>query len=154
MVINEGSKAPSFNLKDKDGESFSLKNISSDFVVIYFYPKDNTPGCTTETIGFNRDLKKFAKLNTTVIGISGGDEKTKTKFCTKHDLELLLLSDSDFSVAKSYDSYGERSFMGRKFNGIYRKTFVLDKDRNIIKIYDKVKPEIHSGEVLEFISSR
>lgn len=148
-----GDNAPEFSLKDKDGKNHSLKNIKSARIVIYFYPRDNTPGCTIEANEFNKDLNKFKKLNTTILGISGGDEKSKTKFCNTHDLKFTLLSDTDYKISDKYGVYGEKSFMGRKFMGISRVTFVLDKNKKIIKIYDKVKPLTHSNEVLEFIKS-
>ena len=150
-MLKEGEQAPDFSLRDKDGEIHSLNEVNSDYVIVYFYPKDNTPGCTIEAKDFSRDKKEFDKLNTTVIGISGGDEKSKTKFCEKQNIKVLLLSDSDFSVSNNYGVYGEKSFMGRKYMGISRWTFVLNKNHKIIKIYDKVKPGIHSEEVLEFI---
>jgi len=150
-MLKEGEQAPDFSLRDKDSNIHSLSEINSDHVVIYFYPKDSTPGCTIEAQEFSKDIEEFDKLNIKIIGISGGDEKSKTKFCEKHDLKILLLSDSDFSVSNNYGVYGEKSFMGRKYMGISRWTFVLNKDHKIIKIYDKVKPELHSQEVLEFI---
>ena len=150
-MLKEGEQAPDFSLRDKDGKIHSLNGVTSDYILVYFYPKDNTPGCTIEAKDFSRDIGEFEKLNTTIIGISGGDEKSKTKFCEKQNIKILLLSDSDFSVSNNYGVYGEKSFMGRKYMGISRWTFVLNKDHKIIKIYDKVKPAEHSQEVLEFI---
>ena len=150
-MLKEGEQAPDFSLRDKDSNIHSLSEINSDYVLIYFYPKDSTPGCTIEAQEFSKDIEEFNELNTNIIGISGGDEKSKTKFCEKHNLKILLLSDSDFSVSNNYGVYGEKSFMGRKYMGISRWTFVLNKDHKIIKIYDKVKPAEHSQEVLEFI---
>ena len=150
-MVNVGEQAPDFSLRDKDGEAYSLSEVTSDYVIVYFYPKDNTPGCTIEAKDFSKDKEEFDKLKTTIIGISGGDEKSKTKFCEKQNLKILLLSDSDFSVSNNYGVYGEKSFMGRKYMGISRWTFVLNRDHKIIRIYDKVKPGIHSEEVLEFI---
>ena len=152
-MVKVGEQAPDFSLRDKGGEIHSLNEVNSDYVIVYFYPKDNTPGCTIEAKDFSRDIGEFKKLNTTIIGISGGDEKSKTKFCEKEDLKILLLSDSDFSVSNNYGVYGEKTFMGRKYMGISRWTFVLNKEHKIIKIYDKVKPGIHSEEVLEFIKN-
>jgi thioredoxin-dependent peroxiredoxin len=146
-----GAKAPDFTLPNKDLELITLSKIDADFVVVYFYPKDNTPGCTIETKGFNKDLKAFAKLNTSIIGISGGDEKSKAKFCKAHNLKLELLSDSDFKIAKKYKSYGPKKFMGKSYMGIFRKTFIIDNKKKIRKIFDKVTPETHSKEVLEAI---
>lgn len=154
MKLKEGKKAPDFKLSDKDGEIHSLKSLKADNVVLYFYPKDDTPGCTVEAIAFEKDLPKFKKLKTEVIGISGGTDKTKEKFCKKHGLEsLLLLTDREFETAKAYDSFGEKTFMGRKYEGIFRNTFVLDKDRKISKIFEKADPKTHTAEVLDYLKS-
>ena len=154
MKLKIGDKAPEFSLKDKDSKLHSLKDVKSSFIVLYFYPKDSPPGCTIEAHQFNKDLPNFKKLNTVIIGISGGDEKSKTKFCEKHNLKLLLLSDSDFKVSKEYNVYGEKSFMGKKFLGISRTTFILDKNHKIINIYNKVNPQSNSEEVLSFIKQK
>ena len=153
-MLKENSKAPHFKLKDKDENEHQLSKIKADYFVVYFYPKDNTPGCTIEAGMFNKNLKEFKDLKTQIIGISGGDEKSKTKFCEKHDLKLLLLSDTDFSVSKKYQVYGEKSFMGKKYMGINRITYILDKNLKIIKFYNKVKPFVHANEVLEFIKNQ
>ena len=151
MVLKVGDKAPEFRLKDKDGKVHQLE--TNKYTVVYFYPKDDTPGCTIEAKEFTKDLKEFEKLGIEVIGISGGDEKSKTKFCNKYHLKITLLSDTDFSVSTKYGVYGEKSFMGKKYLGISRTTFVLDKNNKIIKIFGNVKPEGHSKEILEFIQS-
>lgn len=151
--IKVGDKAPDFKLKDKDSKEHSLSDIKTRYIVVYFYPKDNTPGCSIEADLFNKHLKDFAKLDTTIIGISGGDEKSKTKFCKKYELKFVLLSDSDFKVSKSYGCYGEKSFMGRRYMGIFRNTFLLDKDKKIIHIFEKVKPAKHTTELLDFIKN-
>ncbi|MEK6934390.1 MAG: peroxiredoxin [Nanoarchaeota archaeon] len=151
LKIND--KAPDFSLRDKDGKLHSLKSIKSKYTIIYFYPKDNTPGCTREAIGFANYIPKFSSLNTKVIGISGGDNETKKKFCEKHNLKITLLSDPDFKVSKKYKVYQHKSFAGKHFLGIVRTTYVLDQNKKIIKIYSKVKPEIHPEEVLNFIKT-
>lgn len=151
LQIND--KAQEFALKNKDGRFHLLKNISAEYIILYFYPKDDTPGCTIEAKEFTNDLNKFEKLNVKIIGISGGDETTKKKFCDKYNLKILLLSDPDFSVCKKYGVYGEKSFMGKKFMGINRTTFVIDKNKKIVKVYEDVKPEDHSKEILEFIKN-
>lgn len=150
-MIDVGKKAPSFSLPDKDGKKVSLKDIDSDYVVIYFYPKDNTPGCSIEANGFEKLKAKFKKAGATIIGISGGDEKSKTKFCEKQNLSLTLLSDIDFKVSSKYGVYGEKKFMGRTYMGISRVSFLLDKNKYVIKRYDAVKPLIHPQEVLDDI---
>ena len=153
MAISVGSKAPDFKLKDKNGKVYSLASLKAKHIVLYFYPKDDTSGCTLEAKGFNKQLADFKKLGATVIGISGGDEKSKATFCKKYGLNLPLLSDTNFAVSKKWNSYGTKSFMGRKYTGVLRKTFVLDSSLKIVKIYDSVKPETHSAEVLKFLKA-
>jgi len=143
------SKAPDFSLKDKDGKAHKLSSIKSKYALIYFYPKDSTPGCTIEAHQFQEHLSDFKKKGIVVIGISGGDEKTKTKFCEKNSLTFTLLSDTDFSVSKKYRVYGEKSFLGKKFMGITRSSYLLDKEKKVLKVYEKVNPFKHAQEVLE-----
>lgn len=151
--LKEGSQAPKFSLINQHGEKVSLSSTKEDYVVLFFYPKDNTPGCTIEAKSFSENLKKFNKLNVKVLGISGGDQKSKQKFCEKGNLETVLLSDEDAEIGKKYGAYGPKSFMGKKFNGFIRKTFIIGKDRKILKIYNKVKPAEHVEEVLEYLKS-
>lgn len=151
--FREGEKAPAFSLKDKDKNSVKLSSIDAQYTVVYFYPKDDTPGCTIEAKDFSAYLKQFKKLDTEVIGISGGDESSKEKFCNKHKLTVTLVSDPDFKVSTKYNAYGDKTFMGKKGKGIFRKTFILDKDKKVMKIYDKVKAEGHAEEVIEYIKS-
>jgi thioredoxin-dependent peroxiredoxin len=151
-LLKEGKKAPLFTLPDKDGEARKLKDLIGEFTVLFFYPKDNTPGCTIEAKNFSKDLKKFDSLGISVIGISGGDEKSKTLFCKKNRLKTILLSDTDFAVAKKYGVYGEKKFMGRTYLGIHRITFILNKQLKLVKVFDQVAPETHAKEILEFIS--
>lgn len=143
-------KAPDFELKDKDDNVVKLFDIKN-YAVVYFYPKDNTPGCTIEANDFTFYLDEFRKFDTIVVGISGGDSKSKEKFCKKYNLKVLLLSDSDFKVSKSYGAYGEKSFMGRKYNGIFRNTYIIDKNKKIIKIYENVSAKNHAKEVLRIL---
>ena len=153
MVLKDGKKAPDFGLKDMHGDVFDLEGLTSNYVVVYFYPKDNTPGCTIEANEFSSVLDDFKKLGVSVVGISGGDEKSKKKFCEKNELRVTLLSDPDFKVCKNYKAYGEKKFMGRTYDGIFRITYVLDKDKKIVKVFDKVKAAGHAKEVLEFIKN-
>jgi len=152
-MLTEGKKAPAFSLKDRTGESYELKDLLDKYTVIFFYPKDNTPGCTIEAAGFQKLAKDFLKLGTTVVGISGGDEKSKQKFCEKNKLSIPMLSDSDFKVSEKYGVYGEKKFMGRTFNGIHRVTFLLDSEGKIIKVFNPVKPKDHPKEVLGCIKA-
>ena len=150
--VIEGKKAPNFKLRDKDGNYLALADLDNEFVVVYFYPKDDTPGCTIEATGFSKKLKSFEMAGAAVIGISGGDDASKAKFCTKHKLKLTLLSDPDFKVATAYEAYGDKQFMGKKFKGILRKTFLLDGKGKVLKIFEKVTPEGHAQEVLSAIN--
>jgi peroxiredoxin Q/BCP len=154
MTLEIGKKAPAFNLSDKDNNKVALKDITTDYTVVYFYPKDNTPGCTIEAHEFSKLNNEFKKANTTIIGISGGDEKTKKKFCEKNKLTITLLSDTDNKVGEKYGVFGEKKFMGRTYQGYNRITFILDKNKKVIQRYDKVKPLIHAKEVLEFIKEQ
>jgi peroxiredoxin Q/BCP len=151
MTQKRGTAAPDFSLKDRYGKPHILSKAKSNYTVVYFYPKDSTPGCTLEATMFNKDLDRFRELGAEIIGISGGDEASKTKFCEKHGLSLTLLSDTDFSVSRSYGVYGEKSFMGHAYLGISRTTFVLDRDQKIIKVFENVNPVMHAKDVMDFI---
>ncbi len=152
-LLAEGSQAPSFALADKDNATHRLEDIGGTHIILFFYPKDNTPGCTIEARTFSKDLEKFTALKTRVVGISGGDAKSKQKFCAQNNLKVLLLSDPDYKVARKYGVYGEKFFMGRSYLGISRTTFILDKKGKVVKVFEKVKPETHAEEVLEFLLS-
>jgi peroxiredoxin Q/BCP len=151
--LKAGTPAPEFSLKDFSGQVHSLFSAPERFLVLYFYPKDDTPGCTIQAREFNKVLAKYAKLGAKVIGVSGGDERSKQKFCQKHNLKMTLLSDTNYTVSKGFGVYGEKSFMGRQFIGIMRTTFILDENRTIVKIYDRVKPETHADDVLELLTT-
>ncbi|MEK6881714.1 MAG: thioredoxin-dependent thiol peroxidase [Nanoarchaeota archaeon] len=149
--MKEGMKAPDFELKDKDGKKIKLGDIKNNYIIVYFYPKDNTPGCSIEANEFNDFSEKFNELDTVIIGISGGDEKSKKIFCEKYKLKITLLSDPNFLISKKYGAYGKKHFMGREYDGIFRNTYILDKEKNIIKIYNNVKAKNHAQEVFELI---
>jgi peroxiredoxin Q/BCP len=149
-----GTQAPSFHLEDKDGNKVRLNKIDSKYTIVYFYPKDNTPGCAIQAKSFTKKKAELEKLGATIIGISGGDQKTKTKFCEKNELNILLLSDSDFKVSEAYGVYGEKSFMGKRYMGIARTTFVLDKDKKIIQVYEKVKPQENADAIIAFLKEQ
>ena len=150
-LLKAGKKAPNFKLTDKDGSVFELNKIKADQFIIYFYPKDDTPGCTLQAKEFTKALKNFKKLGIEVFGISGGDDKTKTKFCKKHKLSVTLLSDPDFTISKKFGVFGEKKFMGRKYMGINRVTYLLDKKQKVSHVFEKVTPEGHAKEILKFI---
>ncbi len=150
MPLLENTHAPNFSLKDKDGKTHRLTDYKNKIIVLYFYPKDNTPGCTIEAQEFTKSLEQFDKFGAVIIGISGGDELTKSKFCKKYDINVTLLSDTDFEISKKYQVYNQKSFLGKKFMGINRITFII-KDAKIIKVYNKVYPPNHAKEILEFM---
>ncbi|MEM3074789.1 MAG: peroxiredoxin [Candidatus Pacearchaeota archaeon] len=153
-MLKLNKKAPNFSLKDKNGKYYSLDSFKSKFLVLYFYPKDSTPGCTLEAKEFSGLIKKFEKINTKVIGISGGNKNSKEKFCKENNLKIILLSDEDFSVSKKYGVYKKKEFIGRKFFGIKRTTFILNNKKRIIKIYNNVKVQRHAKEVFKYIISQ
>ena len=150
--LNDGADAPAFSFRDSSGTVSSSGDLAGKPYLVYFYPKDNTPGCTIEAKKFSDALPEFEKQGAVVIGISGGDQKSKTKFCDKHDLKLLLLSDdADFSASKSFACYGKKKFMGREFDGILRTTFIIGKDGRLKAVMNKVKTKSHHDDVLAII---
>lgn len=153
MPLTVGKKSPSFALKDKDGKVHRLEDLPGRYTVVYFYPKDDTPGCTIEAMQFTGAKAALKKLGASVVGISGGDARSKAAFCKKHGLRLTLLSDPNFAVAKRFGAYGKKRAMGRTYTGILRKTFVLDDSQKVVKIFDEVKADGHAQEVIKFITA-
>jgi peroxiredoxin Q/BCP len=147
----EGQPAPDFTLPSTEGRDISLKDLRGKNVVLYFYPKDDTPGCTKEACSFRDSLKAFEEAGAAVLGISLDDLKSHEKFRSKYDLSFPLLSDTDAHVAKAYGVYRKKKLYGREFWGVQRATFVIDKDGIIRKVFPKVKVDGHSEEVLDFI---
>jgi peroxiredoxin Q/BCP len=147
-LIDPGKKAPAFTLKDQNGESHRLSDYAGRPVVLYFYPKDDTPGCTQESCDFRDRLPKFAKSRAAVFGVSILDEKSKAKFASKHGLNFPLLADADHAVAEKYGVWQEKSRYGRKYMGIVRTTYLIDADGRIAKRWDKVSVNGHADEVL------
>lgn len=146
-------KAPAFTLKNSRGDKISLKDLKGQKVVLYFYPKDDTPGCTIEGKEFSQHLKKFKQNNAVVFGVSKDSVESHDKFRCKYDFGFELLSDEDEELCKKFDVIKEKNMYGRKYMGIERSTFVIDEDQKIIAEYRKVKPEGHAEEVLAFIKS-
>jgi len=151
MKIN--TKAPNFKLPSTSKDNYSLKDSIGKYVVIYFYPKDDTPGCTIETNDFNKLLSKFKKLECEVYGISKDNLKSHDKFRDKYKIKFDLLTDEELTVLKKYKVWGKRKFMGREFMGVLRTTFLIDKKGKIIKIWDNVKVKDHAKEVLETLKN-
>jgi len=148
-MLKEGTTAPAFKTTDQNGESVSLKDLRGQKVVLYFYPKDDTPGCTKEACSFRDAYSKFKKHDITVLGVSPDKEASHKKFVTKYQLPFTLLADTDHSIADAYGVWGEKKFMGRTYMGVHRTTFLIDEKGKIRKIFEKVKPEDHASEVLE-----
>lgn len=153
-MLKIGDQAPDFNLKDQDGRERSLLEFlnKGKKILLYFYPKDDTPGCTTEACSFRDGLKDLDKLGLTVIGVSKDSVKSHKKFVEKYKLNFLILSDEELSMIKAYDAYGKKKFMGREYDGVLRKSFLINEKGKIEKIYEKVDPKIHLGEVKEDVS--
>ncbi|NJK40424.1 MAG: thioredoxin-dependent thiol peroxidase [Acaryochloridaceae cyanobacterium SU_2_1] len=153
MAIELGDRAPNFTLFDSQAKAVQLSDFLGQWVLLYFYPRDNTPGCTQEAQGF-RDLKtEYDQLQTVIIGVSGDDAKSHQKFIHKHDLPFLLLTDPDTAVATAYGSYGPKKFMGKTYEGIYRHSFLINPEGAMAKIYRKVKPADHAAQVLVDLAS-
>lgn len=150
--LKEGDKAPDFAVSDAAGKTVRLKDLRGKKVVLYFYPKDDTPGCTKEACSFRDSFAKFKKRGIEVLGVSLDSEKSHQKFATKYDLPFRLLADTDRAISESYGTYGEKKFMGRTYMGNNRMTFLIDEKGKIKKIYSKVKPEGHAEEVLNAFS--
>ena len=146
-------KALNFTLPSTNKTKYSLKDSFGKFVVLYFYPKDDTPGCTIETNDFNKLLSKFKKLECEVYGISKDNLKSHEKFRNKYKIKFDLLADEELSVLKKYKVWGKKKFMGREFMGIIRTTFLIDKKGKIIKIWNNVKVKDHAKEVLETLKN-
>ena len=148
-MIKEGSTAPAFKTNDANGETVSLKDLRGQKVVLYFYPKDDTPGCTKEACSFRDAFAKYKKRGITVLGVSPDSEASHKKFETKYKLPFTLLADKDHAIADAYGVWGEKKFMGRTYMGIHRTTLLIDEKGKIKKVFEKVKPEDHASEVLE-----
>ncbi len=150
-MLNIGDKAPEFTLPDKDGNMVSLKDFLGKKVVLYFYPKDNTSGCTKQACGFRDNYDVFVEKNAVVIGISKDSQKSHTNFAQKHELPFILLSDTELEAIKSYGVWQEKKLYGKVSMGVVRTTFVIDENGYIEKIFSKVKAEKNPSEVLEYL---
>ncbi|MFN6068908.1 MAG: thioredoxin-dependent thiol peroxidase, partial [Pseudanabaena sp.] len=135
MALKVGDRAPEFSLPDTNGNIVTLSSLKGSRVVLYFYPRDNTPGCTKEACGFRDHYAQFQTKNTIIFGVSTDDAKSHQKFTQKFDLPFPLLTDADGQVATAYESYGLKKFMGKEYVGVFRNTFVIDAEGNIEKIY-------------------
>jgi peroxiredoxin Q/BCP len=148
MPLAAGDSAPDFTLTADDGETVALGDLRGSRVVIYFYPKDDTPGCTKQACALRDDWGSFENLNTKVFGISPDSVESHEKFRTKYSLPFQLLADPDHAVADSYEVWGEKKNYGKTYMGTARRTFLVDPDGRIAKTWEKVKPEGHAADVL------
>jgi peroxiredoxin Q/BCP len=147
-LVDQGKKAPAFTLKDQAGKTHKLADYAGRPVVLYFYPKDDTPGCTKEACAFRDNLPKFKTNKAAVLGVSILDEASKARFAGKFDLNFPLLADADHAVAEKYGVWQKKSLYGRSFMGIARTTYLIGTDGKIVKRWDKVKVDGHAEDVL------
>ena len=147
-MIEEGKPAPDFELKSESGDSVRLSELRGKPVVLYFYPKDDTPGCTTQACGIRDAYGEFERAGAVVLGVSPDDESSHVKFRNKYELPFTLLADTDHAVAEQYGVWGEKKYMGKSYMGVNRSTFVIDADGNVKKVMHDVKPATHADEVL------
>lgn len=152
-TLATGDVAPQFTLTDQNGIAHSLGSEKGKWVLIYFYPKDDTPGCTKQACGIRDTFPAFTKMNCTVFGISVDGEKSHKKFEEKYELPFTLLADTQKEVVTSYGVWAPKKFMGREYLGTNRTSFLINPEGTIAKIYEKVKPETHAEEVLEDLKS-
>ena len=153
-MLEVGTKAPDFTLPDKDGNSVSLSDFLGKKVVLYFYPRDNTSGCTREAQAYAAVNQDFQALNTVVIGISKDSEASHRKFAEKYDLPFLLLSDTELKVLQAYEVWQEKKLYGKVSMGVVRSTYLIDEQGVIVKAMPKVKPDTNAGEVLAFLQEQ
>jgi len=151
-LIEPGRQAPTFTLKDQDGKVHKLTDYAGRPVVLYFYPKDDTPGCTKEACAFQERLPRFRKSKALVLGVSILDEASKKKFATKYDLAFPLLADEDHAVAEKYGVWQKKSLYGRSFMGIARTTFLIDRSGKVAQRWDNVKVDGHADAVMAALS--
>jgi peroxiredoxin Q/BCP len=151
--LEAGDKAPAFTLADQDGNKVALSSFKGQTVIVYFYPADDTPGCTKEACQFNDNLRAFSKADVTVLGISPDGAEKHTKFRTKYGLKFPLLSDPERKVMEAYGAYGEKTMYGKKVVGVIRSTFVIGPNQKVVRAWYSVKADGHAAKVLESLSA-
>ena len=150
-LLEIGQKAPEFTANDQDGKPVSLEEYRGRKVLIYFYPKDDTPGCTREACAFRDNLPNFQKTGVEVLGVSVDGEKAHRKFADKYQLPFRLVSDEEKKIVEAYGVWGKKKFMGKEYMGTNRVSYLVDEQGTIAKVWPKVKPETHAAEVLEWL---
>lgn len=148
-MLEAGDKAPDFSGKDQDGNEVKLSDFTGKKVVLYFYPKDDTPGCTKQACSLRDGFPNLTQNNIVVLGVSNDDEESHQKFIEKYDLPFTLIADTDKEIVNKYEVYGEKNMYGNKFMGIKRTTFLIDEQGKIKKIFKRVKVDEHADEVLK-----
>jgi peroxiredoxin Q/BCP len=148
-----GAPAPSFTLPDQDGKPVSLKDFAGKWVVLYFYPKDDTPGCTKEACSFRDNHAALQARGAVVLGVSGDSTASHRKFADKYGLPFPLLADTDHAVARAYGAWGTKRMYGKEYEGLIRSTVIIDPEGNVAKTWPKVKPEGHGAEVLAWLEA-
>ncbi|HBD64752.1 MAG TPA: thioredoxin-dependent thiol peroxidase [Clostridiales bacterium] len=153
-MLEKGTKAPEFILKDKDGNEVALSDFAGKRVVLYFYPKDNTPGCTKQACGFAGMYDEFIELDVPVIGVSKDSSASHQRFVDKYNLPFILLSDPVLEVIKAYDVWKEKKLYGKTSLGVVRTTYIIDENGIIEEVMPKVKPDTNAADVLKYLRSR
>ena len=153
-LLEAGQKAPEFTAKDQDGNEISLRDYLGKKVVLYFYPKDDTPGCTKEACAFRDNFPNFKKIDAAVLGVSVDGQKAHRKFADKHELPFTLLVDDEKKIVEAYGVWGLKKFMGKEYMGTNRVTYLIDEQGAIEKVWPKVKPETHAAEVLDWLQQK
>lgn len=152
-LLKIGAKAPAFSLKNTEGKTVKLSDFKGKKVVLYFYPKDMTPGCTVEACGFRDDYAPLKKRGVEVLGVSADDQASHQKFTEKHSLPFTLLSDPTHEMMEKYGAWGEKSMYGKKFMGVLRITYIIDEDGKIGHVFGKVKTDTHSKDVIAAVDA-
>ena len=145
--------APSFSLSDQDGRTHSLTAYQGKWIVLYFYPKDDTPGCTKEACNFRDSFHELQKLGVVILGVSKDSVKSHKKFADKYQLNFPILSDESLATIKAYGAWGAKKFMGREYNGILRMTYLINRKGRVVKVYEKVNPLIHVKDIIDDLKS-
>jgi thioredoxin-dependent peroxiredoxin len=147
-MLKVGDKAPDFEVRDDRGKTFHLSGLKGKTVILYFYPKADTPGCTKEACEFRDNAKEYEKKNAAVVGVSPDEPSAQAKFKSKYELTFPLLADADHAIAEAYEVWKEKSMYGKKYMGVERTTYVIGPDGRIAQVFEKVKPEGHAEQVL------
>ncbi|ACZ42582.1 alkyl hydroperoxide reductase/ Thiol specific antioxidant/ Mal allergen [Thermobaculum terrenum ATCC BAA-798] len=152
-MVSEGNVAPDFTLPDENGNQVSLSQFRGRKVILYFYPKDDTPGCTTEACGIRDSFPNFEASGAVVLGVSPDSVESHKKFKEKYNLPFTLLADTDHKVAEMYGVWGTKKMYGREFTGVLRTTFLIDEEGKVQKVFKNVKPDVHAQELVEALAS-